>query len=147
MPFAAALGLTQRQAAGEARAAHDGQAARPAYAVTVRGIRWQRANKGGTPRARCTAGSNIMDKQAEYLRLPIEGGTRTPSGRAIAVPTSNVKLNKYGNLTGAQGRIKRLLNRKDTLQGEINGIAGVWQRPKQGKRRRGGSGTIGPSRV
>ena len=38
-----------------------------------------------------------MDKQAEYLRLQIEGGTRTPSGRAIAVPTSNVKLNKYGN--------------------------------------------------
>ena len=79
-----------------------------------------------------------MDKQAEYLRLQIEGGTRTPSGRAIAVPTSNVKLNKYGNLTGAQGRIKRLLNRKDTFQGEINGIAGVWQRPKRGKRSRGG---------
>ena len=42
-----------------------------------------------------------MDKQAEYLRLQIEGGTRTPSGRAIAVPTSNVKLNKYGNLIGS----------------------------------------------
>ena len=42
---------------------------------------------------------------AEYLRLQIEGGTRTPSGRAIAVPTSNVKLNKYGNLIGGLGRI------------------------------------------
>ena len=46
---------------------------------------------------------------------------------------------------GAQGRIKRLLNRKDTFQGKINGIAGVWQRPKRRRRSRGGSGTIGPS--
>ena len=41
-----------------------------------------------------------MDKQAEHLRFQIEGGTRTPSGRAIAVPTSNVELNKYGTLIG-----------------------------------------------
>ena len=86
-----------------------------------------------------------MDKQAEYLRLQIEGGTRTPGGRAIAVPTSKVELREYGNVIGAQGRIKRLLNRKDTFQGTIGGVAGVWQRPKQGKRSRGGSGTIGPS--
>ena len=79
-----------------------------------------------------------MDRQAEYLRLQIEGGTRTPSGRAIAVPTSNVKLNKYGNLICGQGHIKRLLNRKDTFQGAINGIADVWQRPKRGRRSRGG---------
>ena len=109
------------------------------------GIRWQRANKADYARGALHSRVYIMDKQAEYLRLQIEGGTRTPSGRAIAVPTSNVKLNKYGNLIGGQGRIKRLLNRKDTFQGTIGGVAGVWRRPKQGKRSRGGSGTIGPS--
>ena len=59
------------------------------------------------------------------------------------MPTSNVKLNRYGNLAGGQGRIKRLLAKKNTFQGTINGVAGVWQRPKRGKRSRGGSGTIG----
>ena len=86
-----------------------------------------------------------MPKQAEYLHFQIEGGTRTPKGTAIAVPTSNVKLNRYGNLAGGQGRIKRLLAKKNTFQGTINGVAGVWQRPKRGKRSRGGSGTIGQS--
>ena len=35
--------------------------------------------------------------------------------------------------------------KKNTFQGTINGVAGVWQRPKRGKRSRGGSGTIGQS--
>ena len=61
------------------------------------------------------------------------------------MPTSNVKLNRYGNLAGGQGRIKRLLAKKNTFQGTINGVAGVWQRPKRGKRSRGGSSTIGQS--
>ena len=86
-----------------------------------------------------------MPTQAEYLRFQIEGGTRTPKGTAIAVPTSNVKLNRYGNLAGGQGRIKRLLAKKNTFQGTIKGVAGVWQRTKRGKRSRGGSGTIGQS--
>ena len=84
-----------------------------------------------------------MDKQAVHLRLQIEGGTQTPSGRAIEVPTSNVELNKYGNLIGGQGRIKRLLNRKDTFQGTINGVAGIWQRPKRGRQRAGTYGVKG----
>ena len=61
------------------------------------------------------------------------------------MPTSNVKLNRYGNLAGGKGRIKRLLAKKNTFQGTIGGVAGVWQRPKRGKRSRGGSGTIGQS--
>ena len=61
------------------------------------------------------------------------------------MPTSNVKLNCYGNLAGGQGCIKRLLAKKNTFQGPINGVAGVWQRPKRGKRSRGDSGTIGQS--
>jgi hypothetical protein len=36
---------------------------------------------------------------------------------------------RYGNLAGGQGRIKRLLAKKNTFQGTINGVAGVWQGP------------------
>ena len=36
-----------------------------------------------------------------------------------------------------------MLAKKNTFQGTIGGVAGVWQRPKRGKRSRGGSGTIG----
>ena len=61
------------------------------------------------------------------------------------MPTSNVKLNRYGNLAGGQGRIKRLLAKKNVFQGTIGGVAGIWQRPKRGKRSRGDSGTIGQS--
>jgi len=87
----------------------------------------------------------VMDKQAQYLSYQIEGGTRTPKGTAIAVPTSNLKLNKYGNMIGGRNRIQRLLKKKNTFQGTINGVAGIWQRPKQGKRSGGGFGTTGPS--
>ena len=48
-------------------------------------------------------------------------------------------------MIGGKIRIKRLLNKKDTFQGTINGIAGIWQRPKQGKRSGGGFGTTGQS--
>ena len=61
------------------------------------------------------------------------------------MPTSNVKLNRYGNLAGGQGRIKRLLANKNVFQGTIGGVAGVWQRPKRGKHSRGDSGMIGQS--
>ena len=107
-------------------------------------MRWQGANKSDF-KTGLHSRVYLMPTQAEYLRYQIEGGTRTPKGTAIAVPTSNVKLNRYGNLAGGQGRIKRLLAKKNTFQGTINGVAGVWQRPKRGKRSRGGSGTIGQS--
>jgi hypothetical protein len=44
-------------------------------------------------------------------------------------------------MIGGKIRIKRLLNKKDTFQGTINGIAGIWRRPKQGRRSGGGFGT------
>ena len=98
---------------------------------TIKGVRWQGANKSDFKTGRLHSRVYLMDKQAEYLRFQIEGGTRTPKGTAIAVPTTNVKLNRYGNLAGGQGT--------------INGVAGVWQRPKRGKRSRGGSGRTGQS--
>jgi hypothetical protein len=64
---------------------------------------------------------------------------------SIPVPTRNLKLNKYGNMIGGKNSIKRLLNKKDTFQGTTNGIEGIWQRPKKGKRSGGGYGTTGQS--
>jgi hypothetical protein len=146
MPFAAALGLsmTAKKVAKVEQRMMVRKLDRPTP-FTVKGVRWERADKKDFATGRLHSRVYLMPTQAEYLRFQIEGGTRTPKGQAIAVPTSNVKLNRYGNLAGGQGRIKRLLAKKNTFQGTINGVAGVWQRPKRGKRSRGGSGTIGQS--
>ncbi len=70
--------------------------------------------------------------------------SRAPKGSAIPVPTSNVKLNKYGNLPGGQSRIKRLLKRSRMFQGTINGLAGIFGlRPKRGRQRAGTYGVKG----
>jgi len=146
MPFAAALGLTMtaKKVAKVEQRMMVRQLDRPTP-FTIKGVRWERADKKDFATGRLHSRVYLMPTQAEYLRFQIEGGTRTPRGTAIAVPTSNVKLNRYGNLAGGQGRIKRLLAKKNTFQGTIGGVAGVWQRPKRGKRSRGGSGTIGQS--
>ena len=69
--------------------------------------------------------------------------SRAPKGSAIPVPTSNVKLNKYGNLPGGQSRIKRLLKRSRVFQGTINGLAGIRLRSKRGRQRAGTYGAKG----
>ena len=144
MPFASALGLsmTAKKVAKVEQRMMVKQLDRPTP-FTIKGVRWQGANKADFKLGRLHSRVYLMPKQAEYLHFQIEGGTRTPKGTAIAVPTSNVKLNRYGNLAGGQVRIKRLLAKKNTFQGTINGVAGVWQRPRRGKRSRGDSGTIG----
>jgi len=86
----------------------------------------QGANKNDFKTGRLHSWVHLMPTQAEYLRFQIEGSTRTPKGTVISVPTSNVKLNRYVNLAAGQGRIKRLLAKKNTFQGTINGVAGVW---------------------
>jgi len=112
---------------------------------TIKGVKWQGAKKADYKLGKLHSRVYVMDKQAQYLSYQIEGGTRTPKGSAIAVPTTNLKLNKYGNMIGGRNRIQRLLKKKNTFQGTINGVAGIWQRPKQGKRSGGGFGTTGPS--
>ena len=143
MPFAAALGLsmTAKKVAKVEQRMMVRELVRPTP-FTIKGVRWQGASKNDFKTGRLHSRVYLMPTQAEYLRYQIEGGTRTPKGRAIAVPTSNVKLNRYGNLAGGQGRIKRLLAKKNVFQGTIGGVAGIWQRPK---RSRGDSGTIGQS--
>jgi hypothetical protein len=66
-------------------------------------------------------------------------------GTAIPVPTRNLKLYKYGNMFGGSNKITRLLKKKDVFQGTIYGVAGIWRRPKQGKKSGGGYGTTGVS--
>jgi len=146
VPFAAALGLTMtaKKVAKVEQRMMVRELDRPTP-FTIKGVRWQGANKKDFATGRLHSRVYLMPTQAEYLHYQIEGGTRTPKGQAIAVPTSNVRLNRFGNLAGGQGRIKRLLAKKNVFQGTINGVAGVWQRPKRGKRSRGGTGTVGQS--
>jgi hypothetical protein len=134
IPFAAALGLTNtaKELAEIEKRMMVKQLDRPTP-FTLRGIRYQRANKADYATGRLHSRVYIMDKQAEYLRLQIEGGTRTPRGTVLTVPTKNIKLNKYGNIPGGQGRIQKLLNRKNTFQGTINGVYGVWPEASEGQ--------------
>ena len=146
IPFAAALGLTntaKRLAEVEKRMIVK-QLDRPTR-FTLQGIRWQKANKADYKVGRLHSRVFIMDKQAEYLKLNIEGGTRRPNRSVIPVPTRNTKLDKHGNIPGKADKISKLLGRKNTFQATINGVSGIWQRPARGRRKRGGSGTIGKS--
>lgn len=65
----------------------------------------------------------IKPAQWKYLKYQIEGGTRTKHN--IGVPTSNAKLNKYGNIPG---RRKGLIKKKNQFIGTFNGTSGVWER-------------------
>lgn len=71
----------------------------------------------------------IKDAQAKYLGTQEEGGTRTPKGRAIVVPSS-ARTNRYGNLP--RGAIRRMLARSDTFSANIGGTGGIWQRQRSG---------------
>ena len=116
MPFAAALGLTMtaKNVAKVEQRMMAKQLDRPAQ-FTIRGIRWEGVRKADYKLGQLHSRVFVMPTQAECLRFQIEGGTPTPKGAAITVPTSNVKLNRYGNLAGGQGRIKRLLAKKNTF--------------------------------
>ena len=67
---------------------------------TVRGVHWQGARKADFKLGRLHSRVYIMPTQAGYLHYQMLGGTRTPKGTAIAVPTTNARLNRYGNLPG-----------------------------------------------
>ena len=48
-------------------------------------------------------------------------------------------------MIGGRNKITWLLKKKNVFQGTINGVAGIWQQPKQGKQSGGGFGTTGAS--
>lgn len=60
---------------------------------TKRGVRILRyANKG-----RLETVIGFMDAQAKYMRLQIEGGTRTPGRGGLRLPAA-IKVNEFGNI-------------------------------------------------
>lgn len=71
----------------------------------------------------------IKDIQARYLELEEYGGVRTPRRRALVLPAGQ-RVNQYGNLP--RGSVQRLLARKDTFSGTVNGQGGIWQRTRKG---------------
>jgi len=68
----------------------------------------------------------------EVIRIQTEGGTRLPKKRALVVPTSSARLNKYGNLT--RNRVQTLLARSDVFSaGRAQGLPpGIYQRNRGG---------------
>lgn len=102
---------------------------------TRRGVALRRSTK-----RRLEVAVYFKEKQADYLKLQETGGTRRPARRAIAVPVSQ-RLNRYGNIP--RRTIERLLRQPDVFQGTVNGVAGIWRRPKRGVQRSGRTGTKG----
>lgn len=134
LPFAIALGINE-VAAQVVEAEKIGLARdfdRPAP-VTTRGLYISRASK-----RRLVGVVGFKRVQAGYLERQATGGTRRAKRRAVVVPV-NARLNKYGNM--AKGSIKRSLAKPEVFSGKVNGVAGVWQRPKGG--RSGGAGSRG----
>lgn len=142
LPFAVALGIND--VAGQIRDAEQSglerDLDRPAP-FTKRGLTVSRATK-----RKPVGVVGFKRVQAEYLALQATGGTRRAKRRAVVVPV-NQRLNKYGNMP--KGALKRALAKPDVFSGTVKGVAGVWQRPKRGKRRTkhgaqmGRTGTVG----
>jgi hypothetical protein len=90
---------------------------------TRKGLMIRRATK-----QRLAGEVRYKDIQRGYLMMQETGGERRPSGRALVVPVGQ-RLNQYGNLS--RGAIRRLLSRPDVFSGEVNGVGGIWQRPRK----------------
>ena len=78
------------------------------------------------------------ESPAEIMRRHIQGGTRSPQGKAIPVPIArNLKLNKFGNMP--RTKIKTLLSKPDKyFSGQPKGRdAGIYERTKRTKRKPG----------
>ena len=78
------------------------------------------------------------ESPAEIMRRHIQGGTRSPQGKAIPVPIAgNLKLNKFGNMP--RTKIKTLLAKPDKyFSGQPKGRdAGIYERIKRTKRKPG----------
>lgn len=100
---------------------------------TKRGFKYAKATK-----KRLVGWVFIDERTHGYLVYQIKGGTRGPSARKIIVPTSNARLNKYGNLSKAQ-RERLFSNRKFFTGAPSTTVGlGVWERygRKQSKLRK-----------
>jgi hypothetical protein len=86
---------------------------------TVKGVRVDKANK-----RELIGRVFFIPEVAAYMKDQVDGGTRRAKKNWIAVPTNNVKLNKYGNVPRSK---KGLLKNKKQFIGTLNGTTGVWQ--------------------
>ena len=106
---------------------------------TIRNIQYTRAEKNrlvsAVGFASPTFGKPVGQGSAHYMKLQIEGGTRLPQKRAIAVPTSNYKTDKFGNI-GKTEKIKSLLEKPNHFSGSINGKAGIFKKKGRGKNKK-----------
>ncbi|EHL97720.1 hypothetical protein HMPREF9946_04003 [Acetobacteraceae bacterium AT-5844] len=91
---------------------------------TMNAIGIQRATKG-----RLEARVFVKDKQAEYLKVQEDGGTRIPKKRAILLPRA-IRLNQYGNM--ARGAIAAARAKPNVFSGKVEGVPGLYQRLKKG---------------
>ena len=66
------------------------------------------------------------EEVAKYLHYQIEGGTRS-SGKKFAIPTSNAKLNRYGNIPNKKGGV--IKGKKQKIL-KIKGMTGVYETHK-----------------
>lgn len=125
MPFATALGLTRiaQRIEGDVARTLPQKLDRPTP-FTQRGLTVIPA-RIRTPVAYVL----FKDRQASYLALQETGGIRRPKKRALLVPT-NVRLNRYGNMT--RNKIRTLLSKDNVFSGEVGGVGGIWQRMKGG---------------
>lgn len=68
----------------------------------------------------------FRDWAQDFMRLQIKGGIRKVNN--TAVPTSNAKLNIYGNIPGRKAGVVK----GEQFRATIDGIYGVWERNKNG---------------
>lgn len=68
----------------------------------------------------------FRDWAQDFMRLQIKGGIRKVNN--TAVPTSNAKLNIYGNIPGRKAGVVK----GKQFRATIDGIYGVWERNKNG---------------
>ena len=94
---------------------------------TVGGFRYRKSTKKNL-----TAYVFIESAREKYMHFQIKGCTRQPNNKTILVPTKNIKLNKYGNLTKAT-RSKLFDDKKKFFEGIPKGLTGdnnrgIWER-------------------
>ena len=92
VPFAAALGLTMtaKKVVKVEQRMMVRQLDQPTP-FTIKGVRWQGASKNDFKMRRLHSRVYLMPTQAEYPRFQIEGGTRTPKGKANAKSLQSAK--------------------------------------------------------
>ena len=103
-----------------------------ATAFTVGGFRFRKSTKKNL-----TAFVFVESAREKYMKFQIKGGTRQPNNKRIIVPTKNIKLNKFGNLTRAT-RNKLFDDNKKFFEGIPRGLTGennrgIWERHGRNK--------------